>query len=139
MLYYLPNILVVSDRKDYLRDIERAFENFHDVHVYKAEEPEQVMEYLNKLQLVENRIPAVIFIDLDNPRLETEAFLRLLDTRYPFQTRDRVILINEYKQIGSIMKLLLSDSVHDIVNPPILRAELQTMVDRMSYNEGLLN
>jgi hypothetical protein len=103
-----------------------------------VDEPTEGISILNKIGLVDSKLPVCIFLNTDLESSKVNTFLDLLDRDYPEITRGKVVLINSRLGLGSLMKLAMSESVSQFINRPVLPVEVDSVLKSDTSSRGTI-
>jgi hypothetical protein len=132
-------ILIISEKNECSEVIKHVgAKSVGHSNIFRVDEPSAGIALLNKMGLVDNKIPACIFLSTDVEREKIKAFLNLLDRDYPFASRGKVVLVDSDYQLNNLMGLAISDSVGQFINCPVLPIEVETVLNQSNMPLGML-
>ncbi|MFT6998934.1 MAG: hypothetical protein ACJAQ4_002697 [Cryomorphaceae bacterium] len=122
-------ILVISAQNDCTDVIKKAsLERINESNVLHVDEPAEGMSVLNKVGLVDSKLPVCIFLSTDIDSSKIKTFLDHLDRDYPEVTKGKVVLVNPRLRLNSLMKFAMSAAVSQFINCPVLPIEVEAVL-----------
>jgi len=132
-------VLIVSEKNECAETIQQVGKKRVGKNkVFRVDEPSAALPLLNKMGLVNRKIPAYIFLSTDIERSKIKAFLNLLDRDYPFASHGRVVLIDANFKLNQLMSLAISDSVGQFINCPVLPIEIESVLNQSIMPVGMM-
>lgn len=133
------HILVISAQNDCTEVIKQVSQKtLSESSIIRVDEPTEGISILNKIGLVDSKLPVCIFLNTDLESSKVNTFLDLLDRDYPEITRGKVVLINSRLGLGSLMKLAMSESVSQFINRPVLPVEVDSVLKSDTSSRGTI-
>jgi hypothetical protein len=129
---FIKNVVLVSE-KSKRTAIEKTIKNSPEsVRFYKVAHTSDAFHILNRMHLDMGGIPALIFLDTDLPAASIKAFIKAMDRDYSGARKDKIILINDGDDIGSLIQYAISDYVQDIISTPLMDVETKPFLRKQT-------
>lgn len=123
------HVLIISAESECAKVVlETSRGKLSDSHILHVANLAEGINALNEMEIINNRIPACIFLSTDFDLRKMRDFLDLLDNDFSYALRHRVVLLNAGAPLHEIMKLATSSSVGQFINCPVLPIEVESVL-----------
>ncbi|MGB6035567.1 MAG: hypothetical protein WBG42_04820 [Cryomorphaceae bacterium] len=131
------HILLISPQNDCTEVIKQvSLKTLKESSIIRVDEPSEGITVLNKIGLVDSKLPVCIFLNTDTEPSKLSSFLDLLDRDYPEITKGKVVLVNSRLGLSSLMKLAMSEAVSQFINCPVLPVEVDSVLRSNASSSG---